>query len=41
MIALLQKWPELKPEEAMGLLDYKYADLAVRKFAVMCLEKLS
>ncbi|XP_072040806.1 phosphatidylinositol 4,5-bisphosphate 3-kinase catalytic subunit beta isoform-like [Amphiura filiformis] len=41
MQALLQNWPELKPEEAMELLDYKYADMAVRKYAVMCLENLT
>ncbi|XP_072040803.1 phosphatidylinositol 4,5-bisphosphate 3-kinase catalytic subunit beta isoform-like isoform X2 [Amphiura filiformis] len=41
MQALLQIWPELKPTEAMELLDYKYADIAVRKFAVLCLEKLT
>ncbi len=41
MQALLQIWPELKPTEAMELLDYKYADVAVRKFAVLCLENLT
>ncbi|XP_072040805.1 phosphatidylinositol 4,5-bisphosphate 3-kinase catalytic subunit beta isoform-like isoform X2 [Amphiura filiformis] len=41
MQGLLQNWPELKPEEAMELLDYRYADKNVRKFAVMCLEKLT
>nr|BAQ19553.1 phosphatidylinositol 4,5-bisphosphate 3-kinase catalytic subunit beta isoform [Patiria pectinifera] len=40
MQALLQIWPELKPEEAMELLDYRYPDLSVRKFAVECLNNL-
>ncbi|XP_071805229.1 phosphatidylinositol 4,5-bisphosphate 3-kinase catalytic subunit beta isoform-like [Asterias amurensis] len=40
MQALLQIWPELKPEEAMELLDYRYPDLSVRKFAVECLSNL-
>lgn len=40
MYALLEKWQQLTPETAMELLDYQYADIAVRNFAVMCLEVL-
>ncbi|PIK40148.1 phosphatidylinositol 4,5-bisphosphate 3-kinase catalytic subunit beta isoform [Apostichopus japonicus] len=41
MQAMLQIWRKLPPEEAMELLDYKYPDLAVRKFAVDCLKELT
>lgn len=36
-ISLLQKWPPLVPQKALELLDYAYADQAVRSFAVRCL----
>lgn len=36
-ISLLQKWPPLLPQKALELLDYAYADQAVRSFAVRCL----
>jgi phosphatidylinositol-4,5-bisphosphate 3-kinase len=35
---LLQKWPKLPVEKALELLDYAYADQAVRSFAVRCLK---
>ncbi|KAJ8021905.1 Phosphatidylinositol 4,5-bisphosphate 3-kinase catalytic subunit beta isoform [Holothuria leucospilota] len=41
MQAMLQVWRKLPPEEAMELLDYKYPDPAVRKFAVDCLKELT
>ncbi|KAG8234414.1 hypothetical protein J437_LFUL015524 [Ladona fulva] len=34
---LLQQWPKLPVEKALELLDYAYADQAVRSFAVKCL----
>ena len=37
---LLLKWPILSPEDALELLHYKYADIAVRLWAVKCLEVL-
>ena len=37
---LLDKWHQLMPEAAMELLDYQYADINVRNFAVTCLEVL-
>ena len=37
MTALLQEWPKLSVEKALELLDYAYADQAVRSFAVKCL----
>jgi phosphatidylinositol-4,5-bisphosphate 3-kinase len=36
--ALLQQWPKLPVEKALELLDYAYADQAVRNFAVQCLK---
>ncbi|XP_071945072.1 phosphatidylinositol 4,5-bisphosphate 3-kinase catalytic subunit beta isoform-like [Antedon mediterranea] len=41
MQALLQIWPRLEPEEALLLLDYNYADMMVRNFAVECLNRLT
>ncbi|RDD40507.1 Phosphatidylinositol 4,5-bisphosphate 3-kinase catalytic subunit beta isoform [Trichoplax sp. H2] len=41
MQALLQIWTELQAEDALELLDYKFADKAVREFAVKCLRKLN
>ncbi|RWS28858.1 Phosphatidylinositol-4:5-bisphosphate 3-kinase catalytic subunit alpha-like isoform [Leptotrombidium deliense] len=39
---LLEKWPIVRPQIALELLDCKFADLRVRNFAVKCLdEKLS
>jgi phosphatidylinositol-4,5-bisphosphate 3-kinase len=35
---LLQKWTKLPVEKALELLDYAYADQAVRSFAVQCLK---
>lgn len=37
---LLNKWKQMSPEDAMELLDYQYADISVRNFAVRCLEVL-
>ncbi|KAG1679555.1 Phosphatidylinositol 4,5-bisphosphate 3-kinase catalytic subunit delta isoform [Nymphon striatum] len=41
MMALLQVWPSLPPEKALELLDYAYADINIRNFAVKCLKNLS
>ncbi|XP_033095415.1 phosphatidylinositol 4,5-bisphosphate 3-kinase catalytic subunit beta isoform-like [Anneissia japonica] len=41
MQALLQIWPRLEPEEALLLLDYNFADMMVRNFAVECLNRLT
>lgn len=38
--ALLSKWPRLSPEKALELLDYAYADKAVRSYAVKCLVEM-
>ncbi|PSN34153.1 hypothetical protein C0J52_10044 [Blattella germanica] len=38
---LLQHWPKLPIEKALELLDYAYADQAVRSFAVQCLKDIS
>ncbi|CAH0748005.1 unnamed protein product [Diatraea saccharalis] len=38
---LVAEWPPLPLESALELLDYAYADHAVRSFAVRCLEKIS
>lgn len=38
---LLEKWKRIPPEAAMELLDYQFADIAVRSWAVKCLEVLS
>ena len=40
MYVLLFEWERLTPEKAMELLDYHYADVAVRNYAVDCLEQL-
>ena len=37
IMALLKVWPPLPAEKALELLDYAYADQAVRSFAVKCL----
>nr|XP_032513943.1 phosphatidylinositol 4,5-bisphosphate 3-kinase catalytic subunit delta isoform [Danaus plexippus plexippus] len=37
----LTAWPPLRVEAALELLDYAYADAAVRSFAVNCLAKIS
>ncbi|KAG6442170.1 hypothetical protein O3G_MSEX002201 [Manduca sexta] len=39
--ALLARWPALHVECALELLDYAYADAAVRAFAVNCLRNIS
>ncbi|KAK2151241.1 hypothetical protein LSH36_371g03029 [Paralvinella palmiformis] len=41
MHALLQIWKELPPEHALELLDFRYPDMEVRRFAVRCLHNLS
>ncbi|XP_047021008.1 phosphatidylinositol 4,5-bisphosphate 3-kinase catalytic subunit delta isoform [Helicoverpa armigera] len=38
---LLADWPLLRVESALELLDYAYADCAVRSFAVNCLARIS
>ena len=40
MYVMLENWQQLTPETAMELLDYQYADVKVRDFAVDCLEVL-
>ena len=40
MYMMLENWQQLTPETAMELLDYQYADIKVRDFAVDCLEVL-
>ncbi|KAJ0180330.1 hypothetical protein K1T71_003734 [Dendrolimus kikuchii] len=37
---LLARWPSLQVESALELLDYAYADAAVRSFAVTCLSAI-
>ena len=39
MYKMIEKWSYLEPEVALELLDSKYPDLVVRKFAISCLEK--
>ncbi|KAI1309369.1 Phosphatidylinositol 4,5-bisphosphate 3-kinase catalytic subunit beta isoform [Halotydeus destructor] len=41
MMKLLKKWPLMKPESALGLLDYSFADTAVREYAVKCLDNMA
>lgn len=41
MRRLLSKWKQLSEERALELLDYAYADSAVRRFAVQCLKNLT
>ena len=38
---LLQSWPLISPELALGLLDAKFADTRVRQYAVACLDAFS
>lgn len=40
MYVLLSNWQQMSPEVALELLDYQYADIAVRNYSVMCLEVL-
>lgn len=37
---MLASWPALAAESALELLDYAYADAAVRSFAVHCLRNI-
>lgn len=37
---MLTSWPMLRVESALELLDYAYADSAVRSFAVKCLAQI-
>lgn len=37
MISLLEEWPKLPPDHALELLDYAYAEPAVRSYAIECL----
>ncbi len=37
---LLQRWKRLRPEGAMELLDYQFADVSVRTWVVECMEVL-
>ncbi|VDN27250.1 unnamed protein product [Gongylonema pulchrum] len=39
MRELLTRWGRIKPETALQLLDFKYADGKVREFAVACLDE--
>ena len=38
LYSLLKKWPKIKVETALELLDFKYADLFVRCYVVKCLD---
>lgn len=40
VVRMLATWPLLRVESALELLDYAYADAAVRSFAVKCLAKI-
>lgn len=40
MRSILTQWPDLDVEHALELLDYAYADSAVRKFAIQCIQKI-
>ena len=40
LYVLLEKWPKLSPEVSMELLDYQYADITLRGYAVNCMEVL-
>ncbi len=40
MYVLLNNWRQLSPEAALELLDYQYADIAVRKYSAVCFEVL-
>lgn len=37
MVLLLKDWPRLLPDQALELLDYAYAEPAVRSYAIECL----
>lgn len=37
IISLLDEWPKLPPDHALELLDYAYAEPAVRSYAIECL----
>lgn len=39
MYAILSRWPVVSPVVALELLDCKYPDLEVRKFAIKSLER--
>uniref|UniRef100_A0A8C6XAR2 Phosphatidylinositol 4,5-bisphosphate 3-kinase catalytic subunit alpha isoform n=1 Tax=Naja naja TaxID=35670 RepID=A0A8C6XAR2_NAJNA len=39
MYCLIKDWPQIRPEQAMELLDCNYPDPMVRAFAIRCLEK--
>lgn len=41
MISLLEEWPKLPPDHALELLDYAYAEPAVRSYAIECLVHFS
>ncbi|MPC31407.1 Phosphatidylinositol 4,5-bisphosphate 3-kinase catalytic subunit beta isoform [Portunus trituberculatus] len=41
MISVLEDWPKLSPDRALELLDYAYAEPAVRTFAIECLTHIS
>ena len=41
MHGLLPQWEPLRPVSALELLDAKFADEAIRDYAVGCLEDLS
>lgn len=42
VVRILDKWPQeqMSVERALELLDYAYADMFVRRYAVKCLEKI-
>lgn len=40
MVLLLEEWPRLLPDQALELLDYAYAEPAVRSYAIECLSPM-
>ena len=41
MLSLLRQWPKLPPARALELLDFAYADAAVRSYAIDCIRDVS
>lgn len=41
MLSLLPQWPKLPPARALELLDFAYADAAVRSYAVDCIRQVN
>lgn len=41
LLVLINDWPLLSAEKGLQLLDFKYSDLFVRRFAVNCIQQLT